>query len=214
VTLTGGSTSLPDDLWPTTYAVDFNPTGGPVVPIPVVVRPGQPITVVLTIPAAKMTVTGGPPALTSVVLVPTGTPCLPASRRVVPTGFSLLPGTWDLYADGSGYTCSAGPTAVVVVSGATVVVPWTPTTLQVTGPIDPRVLRAAPAGTTTVPGCPTTAAQTTALVLTAAQTGPQPVPAGTWYLYWANSTGTCQTGVGQVVVPYGHATTYTMVVGP
>ena len=211
VTLTGSSTAVPTDLWPTTYAVDFNPTGATPAPAPVAtkVSPGQTTTVTLQLPAAKVQVTGGPPALTSVVVVPAGTPCGPTSRRVNPAGFSVLPGTWDLYADGTGYSCSPGPTSIKVAAGDTTTVAWSATTLMVTGSTDPRVLRAVPSDAVTAPACPASAAQSTALVLTDARTAAQQVPAGSWYLYWANAAGACQAlvGTGPVAVPYGQATT-------
>jgi prepilin-type N-terminal cleavage/methylation domain-containing protein len=215
VSLATGSTALPDDLWPTTFAVDFNPTGAAdPTTVPLVVHPGQTSIVRLTLPSAQVQITGGPPAMSSVVVVPAGTPCGATSRRADPTGFALMPGTWDLYADGSGYSCSAGPAGVTVASGATVAVPWTDTTLQVTGATDPRVLRAVPVDGTVAPGCPAPAAQTTALVLTPAMSGAQQVPAGSWYLYWASAAGTCETGVGEVAAPYGQATTYPIGVAP
>ncbi|MBU4216078.1 MAG: prepilin-type N-terminal cleavage/methylation domain-containing protein [Actinobacteria bacterium] len=214
IALTGTSTTVAANLWPTTYAVDFNPAGLSPAPAPVAtnVNPGATTTVTLQLPAAKVQVNGGPPALTSVVVVPAGAACDATSRRVNPTGFSVLPGTWDLYADGTGYTCSPGPTAIKVAAGDVQTVTWASTTLAVTGSSDPRVLRAVPAAAVTGPACPASAAQTTALVLTDARTGPQQIPAGSWYLYWANAAGVCQSlvGSGPVGAPYGQATTVTV----
>lgn len=214
ITLTGGSTSVSADLWPTTYAVEFNPTGADPAPdaTTAVVSPGQTTTITLQLPAARMSVTDGPPALSAVILVAAGQPCDTSARRVNPSSFSVLPGTWDLYAEGAGYTCSPGPTGLAVAAGDELAVTWGTTTLAVTGSADPRVLRAVSADVVTGTACPDTTAQSTALVLTEARTAAQLVPAGSWYLYWDGDDGTCAAlvGTGPVDVPYDVATTVTV----
>jgi prepilin-type N-terminal cleavage/methylation domain-containing protein len=209
IALTQATTTVPTALWPTDYAVDFDPTGSSPSTVLVPLTPGGTRTVTLTLPAAQVTVADEPPALTAVIAVPAGGTCDATSARFSPSTFALSAGTWDFYAEGTGYTCSAGPSGVVVPTGGTQTVTWAATTLQVDNASDPRTLRAVQVSGLTVPTCPSATDQAAAVTLTSALSGPQDLPPGSWYLYWAQGA-TCEEPIGYVSVPYGVATVYTM----
>ncbi len=131
-----------------------------------------------------------------------------------PAGFSLVPGSYDFFASGPGFTCSPGPSAQALASGPNDGIEWNSTTLTVSGAPADGVLWAVNtskvAGTLTT--CPTGADVSTAVDVDAARTGPAEVPAGDWYVFRTDgaAAGAClgtPTGQYPIAVPYGTNTT-------
>jgi prepilin-type N-terminal cleavage/methylation domain-containing protein len=217
-----GRTTVLTGLWPTTYGGYFGtaaPAGGYSVKT---LPPGGAITLEVSFELAATSVDNLPPTSTTVYAFPAGTvppaTCAGAVATAAASGdsaaLSLLPGTYDLYASGSAFTCSRGPVGVALASGTNGPVEWLDSTLILTGvpmPANTKVwaIGVSTSGITVAPTtCPTTYSGTAQDITAAASTG-QVMAAGAWYVW--STTGTnpkvgCQsypTATNQAGVSYG-----------
>ncbi|GAA3821525.1 type II secretion system protein [Cellulomonas soli] len=219
-TVTGVTTAI-GGLWPTDYGAYFGttpPAGGF---SKTTLAPGGTFTFDVTFEMASATVTNLPAGTSSIVAVAAGTSTTCAAGQGVtlaagaPTAsISLLPGSYDLYASGLGFSCSAGPTAVSLAAGGNDDVPWGTTTLQLTSvPAGGTVwaLNRAASGVSSLSTCPG-ASGAGAVNIDGARSGAVALPAGTWFVYQTNgaATGTCTSYpdlISPVTAAYGLANT-------
>lgn len=209
-TVTGVRTSF-SGMYPTTYGAYFGataPAGGYTVET---LAPGGSISLDVLFEMADVVVENLPIGTTSVLAVPAGTATTCASGSGVSTGvggssvaLSLLPGTYDLYASGNGFSCSSGPTAIPLGAGGNDGEVWGTTTLRLRDvPSGGTVwaLNKALSGLTSLTTCPA-AAGAAAVEIDGARNGAVALPAGTWFVYQTDgaATGAC-TSYPDVINP-------------
>ncbi|OZB48537.1 MAG: hypothetical protein B7X40_06960 [Cellulomonas sp. 14-74-6] len=226
-TVTGVSTTI-TGLWPTSYGAYFGPTPPTGGYDTADLAPGGSVALTATFEIATMPLTALPAGTTTVVAVPAGasTSCSPGDGTTLAvtapsSQVTLMPGTYDLYASGTGFACSPGPTGVALGGGVNDTVTWGTTTLQLSGvPSGGTVwaLNSASSGVTSLATCPG-ATGSSALNIDAARSGPTALPAGTWFVYQTNgsATASCTSYPGlidPVNVLYGQANSRAWSVAP
>ncbi len=201
-----GVTTTLTKMWPTQYGAFFGtipPLGGyAVVKLP----PGGIITLDTEFATAEVDVDNLPNNPTSVLAVPAGTAATcPAGVGTATSvsgssaSLSLLPGTYDLYVFGEGYSCSPGPVAVPLASGPNDGIEWGTTKVRLTGaPAAGKVwaLNKAASGLTSLATCPLTSgsAGTLAIDISNARSQDLELPAGVWYVYQTGGAATAACG--------------------
>jgi len=226
-TATGVTTSF-TGLWPTTYGAYFGstaPTGGYAAgDLP----PGGSVTIDVEFAMATVDVTQLPPGTTSVraVVAGTATTCASGQGTDVPVAgpsapATLMPGSYDLYAVGTGFACSPGPMARVLASGDNTDIAWGTTTLQLTGvPTGGTVwaLDTLTAGFSTLATCPG-GAGAAAINVDSARAGAVPIAPGSWFIYQTTGAATagCASFPGAInptTLTYGAANTRAWTMSP
>ncbi|MGN8245515.1 prepilin-type N-terminal cleavage/methylation domain-containing protein [Cellulomonas soli] len=215
-----GTTTVLSGLWPTKYGAFFGttePAGGYTA---YTLDPGGSLTIDVVFEMASAPVANIPAGTSSIVAVPAGTAttCAVGQGVTLPAGsptatVSLLPGTYDLYATGLGFSCSPGPTAVPLAAGPNDEVAWGSTTLQLSSVPSGGTLWAlnrAASGVTanTCPG----GAGAGAVNIDGARSGAVALPAGNWWVYQTAgaATGACTSYpdlINPVPVAYNQANT-------
>ncbi|WP_448629388.1 hypothetical protein [Cellulomonas soli] len=219
-TVTGTTTTL-SGLWPTKYGAFFGttaPSGGYT---SYTLDPGGSLTIDVVFEMASAPVANLPAGTSSIVAVAAGTPttCAAGQGVTLPAAspsatVSLLPGTYDLYATGVGFSCSPGPTAVPLAAGPNDEVAWGSTTLQLSSvPAGGTLwaLNRAASGVTSLTTCPG-GPGAGAINIDGARSGAVALPAGTWWVYQTNgaATGACTSypdQINPVAVAYDQANT-------
>lgn len=210
-----GLTSTVTDLWPTSYGAYLG-TSAPVDGYATQeLAAGGSITLDVGVDVANVSLANLPTGTTAVRAVPTGTACSTTAgvaANVSGTGGSLtvLPGSYDLYAWGTGFSCSPGPSAVDLSTGSNGTVTWATSTLTlVNAPAGSTLwaLNVAASGLTTLTSCPTTM-DALAIDVTAGASGGATLPAGSYFLWATSGTTASSTCVNvpdglPVTIAYG-----------